>query len=62
MGNGINRKTMGLEDCFTFGRYRDMQLEDVIDDDPEYIAWCVEKGIVDFDEETMELITKRGIA
>lgn len=53
---------MGLEDTFTFGKHKGDQLEDVIQDDPDYIAWLAEDGVVDFDEETLELLAKRGIA
>lgn len=53
---------MTLEDHFTFGKHNGSQLEDVIDDDPDYIEWCCENEIVVFDEEALELISKRGIA
>lgn len=66
MSKGKSRRgTMGLDSLFTFGKYGPPareQLEDVIDDDPDYIRWLVENDIVDFDEEAMELITKKGIA
>ena len=54
--------SLGLESVFTFGKHKDQQVEDVIEDDPKYIAWLVENDIADFDEETLELISKRGIA
>lgn len=53
---------MGLDDTFKFGKHKGDQVEDVIEDDPDYIAYCVEKDIVQFDEETLELITKKRIA
>ena len=56
------RKTMSLEDEFKFGAHQDEQLEDVIEDDPDYIAWLVRDEVVDFDEEVLELISKKGIA
>lgn len=54
--------TMGLESLFTFGKYRGKQLEDVIHDDPSYIEWMVMENVTVFDEETLELISKTGIA
>jgi hypothetical protein len=51
-----------LETLFKFGKHKGNQVEDVINDDPEYIAWLVEEDIVEFDEETLELISKKGIA
>jgi cell fate (sporulation/competence/biofilm development) regulator YlbF (YheA/YmcA/DUF963 family) len=53
---------MGLESLFAFGKYKDQQLEDVIEDHPEYIGWLCEFEVVEFDEEAMELISKKGIA
>ena len=53
---------MGLDDVFKFGKHKDDQLEDVIGDDPDYIEWCCDNDVVDFDEEVMELISKKGIA
>jgi hypothetical protein len=53
---------MGLESLFTFGKYRGKQLEDVIHDDPSYIEWMVMENVTVFDEETLELISKTGIA
>lgn len=53
---------MTLESTFKFGSHKGDQLEDVIEDDPQYIGYLVERDIVDFDEETMELLSKKGIA
>lgn len=53
---------MGLEDCFKFGKHVGDQLEDVIEDDPNYIEWLVTNTGVDFDEEALERISKKGIA
>lgn len=51
-----------LEDNFPFGKHKGQQVEDVIEDDPGYIAWVVENDVMTFDDETYELITKKGIA
>jgi len=53
---------MGLDDCFVFGKHVGEQLEDVIEDDPGYIEWCCENQVVSFDEEALELISRKGIA
>ena len=53
---------MSLDDVFDFGKHEGIQLEEVIEDHPSYIAWCCEEGVVDFDEEAMELISRKGIA
>jgi hypothetical protein len=57
----MSQLVMGLDDIFKFGKHKGDQLEDVLDDDPDYIAWCVENGVVDFDEVAMEAIGKRRI-
>ena len=53
---------MDLEGIFTFGKHKNEQVEDVIEDDPQYIRWLIENGIVQFDDETLEVISKKGIA
>ena len=53
---------MNLESVFTFGKHKDHQLEDVIEDDPLYIDWLIMNDVVAFDEEALELISKKGIA
>ncbi len=52
---------MDLDDVFNFGKYTGLQLEDVIEDDPQYIAWICENELIEFSEEVLELITKKGI-
>ena len=53
---------MTLEDLFTFGKHKGQQLEDIIEDDPDYIRWLCEETELHFDEEALELIAKKGIA
>ncbi len=53
---------MGLESTFVFGKHKGAQLEDIIEDDPAYIAYLIDNEIVGFDEEALELITRKGIA
>jgi DNA polymerase III epsilon subunit-like protein len=56
------RQSMGLEDCFKFGKHKGDQLEDVISDDPGYIEWVISEGVVIFDESAMEHIARKGAA
>jgi len=53
--------TMGLADLFTFGKKKGKQLEDVIEDDPNYLEWCIEKNVVKFDEKALETMAAKGI-
>jgi len=58
----MNARNYKLDDFFAFGKHEGDQVEDVIEDDPSYIEWLVENGICDFDEETLEVISRKGIA
>jgi len=53
---------MGLQDVFKFGKHKGEQLEDVIEDDPDYIRWCCENDIGGFDNEAPEVIARKRIA
>lgn len=54
--------TVGLEDMMPWGQHEGIQIEDLIEDKPDYIRWLCEDSSIEFDEETLELIAKRGIA
>lgn len=51
-----------LETVLDFGKHNGHQIEDIIEDDPKYIEWLIDEGVVSFDEEASELIAKKGIA
>ncbi|MCQ2343696.1 MAG: hypothetical protein MJ002_02090 [Paludibacteraceae bacterium] len=40
-----------VDDKFTFGKYRDLMLGDVIEMNPEYIYWCVANVDITFSED-----------
>ena len=50
---------MNLESEFTFGKYKGSQVEDVIEDDPEYIRWLCENTGKYFDDEVHEALERR---
>lgn len=52
---------LSLDSILPFGKYRGYQLEDVIQDDPNYISWLVDNTNYSFDEEVMQLLTKKKI-
>ena len=58
--NKLMNKDLGLDDFFKFGKYKGEQVEDILTDDPDYIDWLIEEGVVDFDEEVLELVSKKG--
>ena len=41
---------------FDFGKYKGQTVEDVIEDDPDYLYWCEEEGIMYFHGEVMEAL------
>jgi len=49
---------VGLDDCFTFGKHKDEQLEDVLEDDKEYVIWLAENTETHFDEEVLERLNR----
>lgn len=54
----MNIIVLTLETILTFGKYKGEQVEDVINDHPEYFEWLYNKDIVRFDNETSSLLTK----
>ncbi len=53
--------TATLESIFYFGKHRGKQVEDVIEDNPSYIQWLSDMEVIEFDEETYEVLSKIGL-
>ena len=51
---------MKLDSEFRFGQHKGEQLEDVVEDDPEYVRWLAEEKDFYFDDEVYEALEKRG--
>ncbi len=51
----IRLRKKGFLDTFTFGRYKGMRVQDVLEEDPDYILW-VGKSIDYFPLETAVLM------
>ena len=51
-------KPMGMDSTFKFGKHVGEQVEDVIEDDREYIVFLIEAKDWSFDEEVLERIEK----
>lgn len=51
--------TLSLEDTMKFGTHIGEQIEDLIEDHPDYIRWMVEEEAIDLDEEAMQALDKR---
>lgn len=39
-----------LTDTMPFGKHKGEQLEDLLYDDPDYLAWLYDNDVVEFDE------------
>ncbi len=51
-----------LADRFTFGKYKDETIEDVIRADPTYLTWCLNTvGGFAIDIEALELLQDMGV-
>lgn len=42
-----------LDTIMPFGKHQGSMIEDIIDDDPDYMAWMYENDIVTFDLEVI---------
>lgn len=55
---------IGLKDQLGFGKHAGDTFADVMDDDPEYISWCME-NVDDFEgrltDEALEAIAEAGL-
>lgn len=47
-----------MDDSMPFGKYEQQTIEDVIEDDPDYMKWFAETFNIDFTEEVLERIAK----
>ncbi len=50
-----------LTDHISFGKYKGEQIEDLIYDDPGYMAWLYEEEVIAFDEEVIRIMEERKI-
>jgi aspartate oxidase len=57
-----NTRFMNLEDIFMFGKYdkTGKTVEEVLEDDPEYIRSLIESGISDFEDAVYAKLEKAG--
>lgn len=61
--HATKQRICGLGYIFSFGKYRLSTIEDVLNKDPKYITWVLEKGIIELNNEAFEVydrIVNRG--
>jgi len=47
----MNKKLYRLGDRIQFGQWKGEKIEDLIDQDPKYVDWCVKEGIIDLEND-----------
>lgn len=57
----MDRDEMNFDSIFTFGKHEDKMLEDVIEDDPNYMEWLVDNDVVSLAPEVMKRLAERKI-
>ncbi len=50
-----------LDDIFEFGKHIGDEVEDVIEEDPQYMAWLDEEEVIEFDPEVIAVLEKKKI-
>lgn len=55
-------KIYAEDDFLDFGKYKGMTIKEVIDDDPEYLVWCLDNvNFFDVSENVLQLIENAQI-
>lgn len=54
-------KELKLTDVMPFGKHKGEQIEDLIYDDPSYLAWLINEEMVDFDVAVLETLEERKV-
>jgi len=52
-------RLLTLESEMPFGKHKGAQVEDLIEDHPEYIRWLCENTSTGFDDDVLEMLEKR---
>lgn len=56
-----NYRPLRLSDPMPFGKHKGEEIEDLIYDQPNYLAWCVNEEIVTFDGEVTKQLEDKKI-
>lgn len=46
---------LALTDFMKFGKHKGTQVEDLLYDDPSYVAWLIDEEVCEFDEHVLKL-------
>lgn len=54
-------RPLRLTDTMPFGKHKGEQIEDLIYDQPGYMAWLVEEDVVTLDHEVVKILEDRKV-
>ncbi len=57
----MKQRYLRLDDTIEFGKHKGADVEDLIDDDPGWLAWAYENDVVEFDSEVISIMEKKKI-
>jgi uncharacterized protein (DUF3820 family) len=49
-------RVLGVDDLMPLGKYKGHTVQEVIEEDPEYLVWAEEESSMDFDEEVLQQV------
>lgn len=52
---------LSLDDILKFGKHKGEQVEDLIYDEPSYMAWLYQEEVAEFEPETIKLMEERKV-
>ena len=56
-----HNRPLRLSDIMPFGKHEGEEIEDMVIDHPNYMAWVVNEEIIKLDSEVIKLLEKRKI-
>lgn len=48
------KQELSLSSVMTFGKYRGLTVEEVIEEDPDYIEWAMDEAGIELDQEAAD--------
>ena len=57
----MSYRPLRLSDSMPFGKHKGDEIEDLIYDNPSYLAWCVNEEVIEFDDEVIKQLEDKKI-
>lgn len=58
---GYHNRPLRLSDIMPFGKHDGKQIEDLIYDEPGYMAWVVNEEVINLDPEVIKILEERKV-